>query len=363
VKQFTSGLVFLFVAFVANAQPALQTRHVILITFDGMRWQEVFTGADRMLVSDDEFVADPTLLRQRYWHDDPVERRRMLMPFFWSVVAEQGQLYGNRAHGSLVDVTNDQWFSYPGYNEILTGFADNRIDSNEKIENPNVTVLEFVNDEPGFRGSVAAFGSWDVFPYIINERRSGIPVNAGYESATGDNLSQRETLLNELQAQLPGPWPTVRFDAFTHHYTMEHLRRRSPRLLYVAYGETDDFAHDGEYDQYLESAHRTDAFIGEIWNWVQSTEPYRDTTTMIITTDHGRGTEPQNAWEEHGTDVEGSNQIWFAVIGPDTAPLGEIRSQGQCYQDQIAATVAAFLGVEYDGEGKAGPAIDAVIGR
>lgn len=363
MKRSLYALLLVLAALAANAESPLQTEHVILITFDGLRWQEVYTGADAKLIDDEEFVEEPAVLRQRYWDDDPAARRQKLMPFFWSVIAAQGQLYGNREYGSRVDVTNKHWFSYPGYNEILTGFADDRIDSNDKIDNANVTVLEFVNGLAGFRGSVAAFASWDVFPHIINEKRSGIPVNAGFRSAEGDDLTNRERLLNELQAQIPSPWSTVRLDAFTHHYAMEHLRKHSPRLVYIAYGETDDFAHDAEYDQYLESASRTDAFVADIWAWAQSTEPYRDTTTLIITTDHGRGTEPRNAWEGHGTDVEGSDQIWFAVIGPDTAPLGEIRAQGQYYQDQFARTAAAFLGLDYDGEGRAGDAIDAVIGR
>jgi len=131
----------------------------------------------------------------------------------------------------------------------------------------------------------------------------------------------------------------------------------------ISYGETDDFAHDGKYDQYLNSAAQTDAFINDIWTWVQSHAPYRNATTLIITTDHGRGTQPKDAWKSHGTEINGSDQIWFAVIGPDTTPMGEIKTGGQYYQNQIARTVAAFLGVEYTGEGKAGEAIEQVIGK
>ncbi len=340
-----------------------QTERVILITIDGLRWQELFTGADPNLIADEEFVDDPDALKAAFWHDDPAIRRAKLLPFFWSVIAEKGQLHGNRTYGNRVDVTNDYWFSYPGYNEILTGYADARIDSNTKIDNPNVTVLEYVNSLPGFRDSVAAFGSWDVFPYIINERRSGIPVNAGFRQAAGDNLTTRERFLNELQPQIPSPWATVRLDAFTHYYALEHLRKYSPRLLYIAYGETDDFAHDGEYDQYLRAAHRTDGFIAEIWARVQAHPQYRDTTTLLITTDHGRGTQPKEAWKDHGRDTAGSDQIWFAAIGPRTKQLGEIKTLGQHYQNQIARTVAALLGVNYTSDGKAGAVINAVNSR
>lgn len=350
-----------------QAQQPLRTEHVILITFDGLRWQELFTGADSSLIADEDYVTEPEALKGRFWDDDPGMRRLMLMPFFWAVMAEEGQIYGNRAHGSKVDVTNNFWFSYPGYNEILAGFKDDRITSNDKINNPNVTVLEHINNLPEFRNSVAAFGSWDVFPFIINEDRSGIPVNAGFRFAEStelrDDLTDRERFLNRLQQQIPSPWSTVRLDAFTHHYAMEHLKKYTPRLMYISYGETDDFAHDGEYDQYLHSARRTDAFIEDIWNWTQSHAPYRNTTTLIITTDHGRGTQPKDTWRSHGTDIAGSDHIWFAVIGPDTKPLGEIKTDGQYYQNQFARTVAGFLGVDYTADGKAGAAIEAVINR
>ncbi len=353
-------LVLLLFPLISCAQP-LKTENVFLITLDGLRWQELFTGADPLLIGDEDYVGDVDALRERFWADDPEARRELLMPFFWTVIAEQGQLYGNRAHGSNVDVTNNHVFSYPGYNEILTGFADERIDSNDKVDNPNKTVLEFVNEQPGFEGKVAAFGSWDVFPYIINERRSGIPVNAGFRTAQGDDLTDRERFLNEMQPQVPSPWSTVRLDAFTHHYAVEHLKKHRPRLLYIAYGETDDFAHNGNYAAYLTSARQTDAFIQALWEWIQADDAYRDKTTLLITTDHGRG--EGEAWTGHGTDIEGADAIWFAVLGPDTRALGEVKTAGQYYQNQVAKTTAAFLGLDYQNEREVGAVCAPMVGR
>jgi hypothetical protein len=353
-------LVLLSAAAPLRAQGEHRTRNVILVTLDGMRWQEVFGGADSLLIRDSRFVRDTAELRKRFWRPDPAARRAALLPFLWSTIATRGQLYGNRALGSRAEVTNTHRFSYPGYSEILTGFPDPRIDSNDKRPNPNRTVLEFVNEQPSTRGRVAAFGSWDVFPYIINEERSGIPVNAGFEPATGE-ISERERLLNELQAEIPGPWSSVRLDAFTHHYALEYLARHRPRLLYVAYGETDDFAHDGRYDQYLSSARRTDDFIRELWEWAQSQDDYRGRTTLLITTDHGRGTGAE--WVGHGGDVAGAEQIWIAVLGPDSPPLGERGTAGRVTQSQVAATVAALLGFQYENRQPVGPVLERVLGR
>jgi hypothetical protein len=325
-----------------------KTENVFIITLDGFRWQELYGGADSLLINNGDFVKDIEGLKRRFWRGTPEERREVLMPFFWNTIAKQGQLYGNRKYDNKVNCSNKMWFSYPGYSEILCGFADDeRINSNDKKDNPNVTVLEFLNNRPEFKGKVAAFASWDVFPFIINEKRSGVPVNAGYETASG-NLSQREEFLNVMQSQIPQRWSSVRFDAFTHHYALEYLQKNKPRVVFIGYGETDDFAHDGRYDSYLKSAWQIDQFIKELWEWVQLHEPYKDKTTFIITTDHGRGTVPIESWRSHGNKVNGANQIWIAVMSPDTPALGEVKSPDQLYQNQIAKTAAALLGVEYD---------------
>lgn len=323
------------------------TENVFFITLDGLRWQELYSGIDEKLMGHEDYVRNAEDLQEQFWSDDPLERREKLMPFFWSTMVREGQLYGNREYNNYVDVTNGMNFSYPGYNEILTGFADENVDSNSKIWNANKTVLEFVNEQPEYRGSVGAFASWDVFPYIINSQRSGIPVNAAFDPVEDKNLTDREVFLNQLLSEIPSPWGSVRLDAFTHHFALEFAKKYHPNLLYIAYGETDDFAHNGNYEAYIKSARQTDQFISDLWDFAQSHPNYRNNTTFVITTDHGRGTEPIDSWRGHGSNVEGAEEIWIAVIGPDTPALGEVKESGQLYQTQVASTVARFLGLNY----------------
>jgi hypothetical protein len=346
----------------AEAQPSRKTENIFIITLDGFRWQELFGGADSALIQNKTYSHNPEELKSMFWAESPADRRKRLMPFFWSTLVSQGQLYGNRQYNNKVNCANTMWFSYPGYSEILCGFADDeRIHSNDKIDNPNTTLLEFLNKEKNYKNKVAAFASWDVIPYVVNEARSGIPVNGGYETAKGKNLTEREILLNELQATIPGHWSSVRQDAFTHHYALEYLKKYKPKVVYISYGETDDFAHDGRYDQYLKSALRTDQFIQELWQWTQSQAAYKNKTTFLITTDHGRGTVPVETWKSHGDEISGADQIWFAVIGPDTPAGGEQKTEGQLYQNQVAKTAAAFLGIEYTNEKKVGDIINTAL--
>ena len=327
--------------------------NLILVTLDGVRWQEVFGGVDMEIIEDERYTIDPESLIQTYWREQRSERRKALFPFLSSVIEDKGTLIGDRDQESYIEVTNNRWFSYPGYNEILTGKADPRIDSNEKIWNPNVTFLETLNELEEFHDRVLAFGSWDVFPYIINSQRSGVPVNAGF--ATASNAATAESqFLNELSAEAPKLWSTVRLDFLTNGYAMDALKSHNPRVIYIAYGETDDFAHDGNYDRYINAAHRSDLMLSKLWQWVQSTPSYRDRTTLIITTDHGRGSVP-DSWKGHSNvaaqdeqdaepapdGLQDSNQIWLAAIGPCIKPAGLVK--GHWKQSQIAATALACL--------------------
>ncbi len=335
-------------AFAQQPSGARKTRNVVLIVADGLRWQEVFTGADPTLMNSEHggIWADPAVLRKEFWRDDVSERRAALFPFLWSVVAKQGQIFGNQTKGSIAHVTNGLAFSYPGYNEMLTGHPDPRIDRNEFGPNPNMTVYEWLNHFPEFKGKVAVYGTWSTFADIFNERRSHLVMQAGWDLPEKGTLSPRQQLLNDLFTTTTKLDDEDLYDSFLQVPLLEYVKAEHPRVLFVGYGETDNWAHSGRYDLVLESAHGIDQFIQQLWTTMQAMPQYRDQTTFIITPDHGRGSGLEE-WKEHGVDQKGSENIWIAVMGPDTAPSGERFNVAPVTQAQIAATVAAFLGKDF----------------
>lgn len=328
------------------AGPAGKTRNVVVVMTDGLRWQEVFQGADAALINKENGgVSDPDALRKTYWRDTPEARREALLPFLWSTVARQGQIFGNRNKGSDSWVTNGLNFSYPGYSETFCGFVDPAMNSNNKIQNPNVTVFEWLHSKPAFRGKVAALGAWDVFPFIFNAPRAGFPVNGGNDPYEAKPMTPALALINRLKKE-SAIWEGEAFDAFTFHTAMAHIKQHKPRLLYLGLGETDEWSHAGKYAEYLGSARRVDSYLRELWETLQSMPGYRDTTTLIFLPDHGRGEAPVE-WKSHGQKIADSKYIWMAFLGPDTAPLGERTKTGPVTQNQVAATVAALLGEDY----------------
>jgi hypothetical protein len=324
----------------AAGQPVARTKHLFIITIDGFRWQEVFSGADPLLVANPEYVRDTTLTRGMYWDSTAGLRRKKLLPFFWGTLARNGRLYGNRLYGNKVNVKNFYKISYPGYNEIFTGHTDAISSPNFPINNKHVNVLEYLNGSADYKGKIAIFTSWNVFPYILNEDRSKLPVNSGYEPL-GENGNEEAGLIDSVMTTMHQT--KTRHDYLTFCSAREYLRAHHPSVMYLGFGETDECAHGGRYDLYLQQAADIDRMIADLWYEVQTDPYYKDSTTFLITTDHGRGWKP-NKWTTHGFWAEGSGDIWMAVLGPDIQAEGEIRSRGQVYQKQFAATMASLLG-------------------
>ncbi|MDP9065210.1 MAG: AP protein, partial [Pseudomonadota bacterium] len=193
---------------------------------------------------------------------------------------------------------------------------------------------------------VAIFGTWSAYEDIFNKKRSGLMMQTGWSVPEPGDITPRAVLLRELFAT------TTRFDeedcpdSLLQIPLIDYVRKGSARVLFVGYGETDNWAHQGRYDLVLDSAHRFDHFVEQLWNTMQAMPQYRGTTTFLVTTDHGRGDGPTE-WREHGVDQKGSENIWLAVMGPDTRPLGERSHTDPVAQAQIAATIAAFVGEDY----------------
>ena len=115
-----------------NNAKGYNTNNVVLITLDGVRWEEIFSGADPDIINNKELVSDILKTNETYWDDKSDMRRKKLLPFLWGTISNKGQIYGNRLKQNNMELTNPYFFSYPGYNELLTGFSDDSVNSNDK---------------------------------------------------------------------------------------------------------------------------------------------------------------------------------------------------------------------------------------
>jgi hypothetical protein len=325
-------------------------RYVILVTLDGVRVQELFGGMDPVVANAPEAqsgIYDIEVTKKRWWRDTPEERREALMPFFWKTLAPAGMVLGNQARGSRVTVRNDQWFSYPGYSEILTGQAQPDVKSNDFVRYPHKTVLEHVHATLGLdKSQVAQIGSWDGFKYAAASRDDAFFMNGGHEAIPPELSTPEIDLYVGLRQQIQQLWEESTNDVLSYRIAREFLKKNKPRVLWLGLGQSDDWAHARRYDLVLDYLHLADSLIAELWQTLQSMEPYRGRTTLIVTTDHGRGRTPAD-WAEHDAGIQGCQDIWIAIMGPDTPAVGEARDVPDATQGDVAATMLQYLGLDW----------------
>ncbi len=349
--------------FSLNAQD--EPANLIIITTDGLRWQEVFNGMDFTLANNKKFNhGDSAYLYNKYGAATMPDRQGKLLPFITKTMGTKGLLFGNRFKENKVDVANPHWFSYPGYNEIFTGYPDSAINSNNYPANQHENVLAFLQKQKPYQNKVIAFGAWDAYNRILNEAASGFPVINGFESLSSILSDPQTKMLEQMLKDSYKPFKEAEcLDVFTNTQAKYYLETKRPKVMYISYGETDEWAHEGNYSAYLDAANQVDAWVGQLWNWIQSTPGYKNNTYLLITTDHGRGF--GHEWTDHGADVKGASSIWFGLMGPENesnlssvveamaSPSGIIPNMGeqttnqQLYQKQLAATMARLLGYQF----------------
>ena len=260
------------------AQSKHKTENVVVILIDGYRWQELFKGADYNLLNIKKYNAGDSLQRmKKFWAEDLNERRKKLMPFTWNYIATHGQLYGNRELGNNVNVLNPYWFSYPGRAEILSGFVDTSINSNSYPSNPNTNVLEYINNQKAFAGKVVTFACWGATGRCLHKDKSNMLINVPWEDIQGNHLTETEILANEMQHYIPQIFgDDERLDANVYALAKSYILASHPKVTYIDFGDTDEYAHAGQYENYLDDIFNLDAMIGNLWRMMQNDLFYKN---------------------------------------------------------------------------------------
>lgn len=330
------------------AASELATRNVVLVTLDGVRIQEIFGGLDSAIAAhsaEDEY-SEIEAGRERYWADTPEARRKRLMPFFWGTLVPNGMVFGNEDLGSRMRVRNDIKWSSPGYAEMLTGEPHAEIVDNSLVRYPHRTILEYAAETLGLdKSAIAQVGSWNGFPLAAASRDDAFVMNGAFESFPAAYSTPEIDALVELREQVMELWEESSNDGLTYRIARAYLQAHQPRLMWLGLGQSDDWSHADRYDRLLEYLHLADSWLADLWSTIEHHPAYKGRTTLIVTTDHGRGLTAAD-WAEHDESIPGSESIWLAIIGPDTPALGERVPGGTVYQGSVASTIAVLLGLD-----------------
>ncbi len=283
---------------VATAAPVAAAPHnVILLMFDGVRWQEFLHNHPDAIVAGGDKA--PTF------------------PAFWSTLAKQGVVYEH------MTISNRAELSMPAYHSIFAG-STQPCRNNECGRVSVETFPERLVREGFAKEQVATFASWEGIAFAVEHVTGATTVDAG--------TSSHQT----------------RLDKDTFPPALSYLKEKKPRFLFISLNDADEQGHEGHYDEYLAALRRYDGWMTELIATLDGMGDYGKNTTLLVTTDHGRGILWD--WRNHGSRPW-ARRVWLYARTPGQKATG-LTVSGREHVD-IRPTIETLLGFTPQGAGRA----------
>ncbi len=296
--------------------------HIVLLTADGVRWQDVFgpRGTDEL----------PTLSR---------------------LISSDGAAIGAPTSKSAIRASGPAYLSLPGYRELLLGHEPGDCEANDC--SPPVErglVEQLASGDPG---EVAVFASWPTVGDALRVNAPGL-ISTGRKHLLGKDQLEQAGLLESWRSAhgrsaKPG-WGNYRPDAETSEIALAYLQRRQPRFLFLSLGDTDEYAHQGKRDSYWLALRRFDRTVALVEQALNELAAQGGRTLLLITTDHGRA----EGFSEHGAQYPESSRVWLLATGTAVRARGVVESPRERRLRDVAPTVLFAAGrapnASHDGE-------------
>lgn len=280
---------------------------------------------------------------------------RSLLPNFSALIRPRGVLYKN------FEISNKVGLSLPAYSEIFTGHRQPGVKTNTPLTKQWSSVpslLEIIRNQGKLdRKNVVVLASWG-------------PLCSALTSGRADHSSFAPTARCGPQAGdlRRSPFSRSRSDQDTLLDALATLKNSRPRFLAIVLGEADEEGHlqhrankqrgqnYGIY-HYHEAVRRSDYAMRRIWNYIRKDPFYRNKTTLLFTTDHGRDSDlDRMQWATHGWCVQhrqasslcdGCRRIFLHVTHPprETGLRLVPRYQRSTHLN-IAPTVLLLMGLD-----------------
>jgi hypothetical protein len=312
MKRSTFILLHLFVVFsvgLAGSVSAFETENIILVSVDGLRDTEAFA-----------------------YEFEPGQTEHPYMPFIWNTLKPQGTAYMEMYNIVCT-------FTTPAHSTMLTG---------NWIVSPQIQY-------PGL-GMTHQARPWA--PTIFEYARKTYPefdpdttwCVVGKRYCKESNWSVHPAYGREYGAKLmiTPEELTVGCDSLTIDAAIEVMDMYHPTILFVNLKGVDEFGHSPSWTHYTGAIKLADRAVERLWNEINNDEQYRNNTTFIVTTDHGRHDietpykSLHRAFMGHSGICHGCQHVMFLIIGPDTPMNQEITRM--VYQIDIAPTIGQLHG-------------------
>ncbi len=323
----------------AGSAPSLEGPRVVVVTIDGVRWQEIFSGTD------------PALDGGR-----SVRPARALVPNLYKLIDR-----GVALAGAGVIASGPRFVSLPGYREILTGRQGDDCEDNGCAPIDEPTLLDEARAATGRAADVAAIASWEAIERAASWSPERITISAGrHRGASRDGVRASDEAAELLErGQRAVAWPghdDYRPDAYTAELALAYLSAAHPRLLYVSLGDTDEWAHRGDYRGYLDALAAFDAFLGRLDEKLTELDGAPGRSLILVTTDHGRA----RGFAGHWAEPE-AQRVWLVAAGGGVPVRGVVTPSGPRRLADIAPTLRLLLGLDADRSTHAGAPIPELL--
>ena len=272
---------------------------LVVMVIDGLRWQEVFNGPEL------DRIRSAT---ERVEFDGP---NGEIFPNLLRIARERGFLIGHDE--APIRISSKSTVSLPSYSELFSGRQPSCSNNDCPATRENTFLDDWLAQKEG--GKLALISSWSVIPRIAARHVNRLFVSAGrdhnarFASWFDDQRIHRVYRLGRNADPKPG-CDDYRPDNYTAELALAVLQAETPDFLFLGLGDTDEYAHQNRYHDYLKAIRRADDTIGKIDEWLQFRESRGERTLFVVTTDHGRSLN----FVDHGGHVEASS-IWALMAG------------------------------------------------
>jgi hypothetical protein len=272
---------------------------LVVMVIDGLRWQEVFNGPE---------VARIGSASERLQFDGP---KGEIFPNLLRMARERGFLIGH--DDAPIRISSKSTVSLPSYAELFSGRQPSCSNNDCPATRENTFLDDWLAQKED--GKLALISSWSVIPRIAARHVDRLFVSAGrgHNARFASWFDDQRIHRVYRQGQNADPKPgcdDYRPDSFTAELALTVLQTETPDFLFLGLGDTDEYAHQNRYYDYLKAIRRADDTIGKIDEWLQFRESRGERTLFVVTTDHGRSTN----FVDHGGHVEASS-IWALMAG------------------------------------------------